>query len=80
MASTCLLERVADPSGDAQADVARYEALIAAQGTPLAPEGSIPEAVLAHLTREADPANLGLGGLLRMYFGQSMARGASLEP
>jgi len=80
VASTCLLERVADPSGDAQADVARYEALIAAQGTPLAPEGSIPEAVLGHLTREADPANLGLGGLLRMYFGQSMARGASLEP
>lgn len=79
-ASTCLLERIEDLTGDPQADLARYQALIAAQGSPLAPEGSIPEAVRAHLTREADPASMGVGGLLRMYFGQSMARGSSLEP
>lgn len=79
VASTCLLERIEDPSADAAADVRRYEALIAAQGTPLAAEGSIPDAVRSHLTREADPAAFGLGGLLRMYFGQSMARGSSLD-
>ena len=77
-ASSCLLERVADLTGDAAEDDRRYEALIKAQGFPLAPEGSVPEAVRAHLTREADPASMGLGGLLRMYFGQSMARGDSL--
>lgn len=78
-ASTCLLERVADLSGDPEADIQAYEAMIAAQGSPLAPEGSVPEAVRAHLTREADPMRMGLGGLLRMYFGQSMARGSSLN-
>ena len=79
VASTCLLERVADPSGDPDEDLRVYQALIAAQETPLAAEGSVSETVRAHLTREADPASLGLGGLLRMYFGQSMARGSSLE-
>ncbi|ATC24541.1 helix-turn-helix domain-containing protein [Caulobacter vibrioides] len=78
-ASTCLLERICDLTGDDEEDVRIYEGLIAAQGFPLAPEGSISEAVRAHLTREADPAGMGVGGLLRMYFGQSMARGASLE-
>ncbi len=78
-ASSCVLERVADLTGDADEDDRRYEAFIKAQGFPLAPEGSVPEAVRAHLTREADPASMGLGGLLRMYFGQSMARGDSLS-
>lgn len=77
-ASTCLLERVAELTGDRAEDERRYQTLIKAQGSPLAPEGSVPEAVRAHLTREADPASMGLGGLLRMYFGQSMARGSSL--
>lgn len=77
-ASTCLLERIADLTGDPVADDRAYEALVAAQGSPLAQEASIPDAVWAHLIREADPASMGLGGLLRMYFGQSMARGASL--
>ncbi len=77
-ASTCLLERVAELTGDRAEDEHRYQTLIKAQGSPLAPEGSVPEAVRAHLTREADPASMGLGGLLRMYFGQSMARGSSL--
>ena len=80
VASTCLLERVVDLTGDEAEDDRRYEACIAAQGSPLAEEGSVPEAVRAHLTREADPASMGLGGLLRMYFGQSMARGSSLTP
>jgi len=80
VASTCLLERVEDLSGDEAEDDRRYEACIAAQGSPLAEEGSVPDPVRAHLTREADPASMGLGGLLRMYFGQSMARGSSLTP
>lgn len=77
-ASTCLLERIAELTGDAAEDDRRYQAFIKAQGSPLAPEGSVPDEVRAHLTREADPASMGLGGLLRMYFGQSMARGSSL--
>ena len=78
-ASTCVLHRVADPTGDPDEDFRIYQTCIATQGTPLAAEGSVPEAVRAHLVRQADPAGMGLGGLLRMYFGQSMARGSSLD-
>jgi hypothetical protein len=78
VASTCLLERVGDLTGDNDEDDRRYSAFLAAQGSPLAPEGSVPEQVRAHLTRAIDPDLMGQGGLLRMYFGQSMARGASL--
>jgi transcriptional regulator with XRE-family HTH domain len=79
-ASSCMLERIGDLTGDEAEDDRRYEAAITAQGSPLAEDGSVPEAIRAHLTREADPASMGLGGLLRMYFGQSMARGSSLTP
>lgn len=78
-ASTCVLHRVADPTGDPEEDFRIYQTCIAAQETPLAAEGSVPEAIRAHLVREADPVGMGLGGLLRMYFGQSMARGSSLD-
>lgn len=78
-ASSCVLHRVAHPTGDPDEDLRIYEACIANQGTPLAPEGSVPDAVRAHLVRQTDPAGMGLGGLLRMYFGQSMARGSSLD-
>ena len=79
VSSTCVLERVCDLTGDSEEDDRRYEAFIAAQGSPLAAEGTVPEPLRAHLTREVDPASLGIGGLLRMYFGQSMARGSSLS-
>jgi hypothetical protein len=79
VSSTCVLERVCDLTGDNDEDDRRYEAFIAAQGSPLAAEGTVPEPLRAHLTREVDPASLGIGGLLRMYFGQSMARGSSLS-
>jgi hypothetical protein len=78
IASTCLLERVADP-GDPEDDERLYEKLVAEQGNPIAPEGSVPEAVQRHLTREAGMDAMGCGGLLRMFFGRSMARGPSLE-
>lgn len=78
-ASSCVLHRVADPTGDPDEDLRIYEGCISTQGTPLAPEGSVPEAIRAHLVRQTDPAGMGLGGLLRMYFGQSMARGTSLD-
>ena len=78
-ASSCLLERVAELTGDDREDDRRYETFIRTQGSPIAPEGSVPEAVRIHLTCEADPASMGLGGLLRMYFGQSMARGETLS-
>ncbi len=79
IASTCLLDRVAESSGDAEEDTRIYEMLVAEQGNPLAPEGSVPEAVQRHLTRGAEDDIMGAGGLLRMFFGRSMARGPSLE-
>ena len=79
IASTCILHRVAESSGDPETDVALYEKTVAEQGSPLAAEGSVPEAVQRHLTRGSDVSGVGTGGLLRMLFGQSMARGPSLE-
>src|SRR5262249_36188154 len=79
IASSCILHRVAESSGDAEKDIALYEKLVAEQVSPLAAEGSVPEAVQRHLTRESDMGGPGAGGLLRMFFGQSMARGPSLE-
>ncbi len=79
IASTCVLHRVAEPSGDPEEDIKLYEKLVAEQGSPIAPEGSVPEAIQKHLTRNAGVEEMGGGGLLRMFFGQSMARGPSLE-
>jgi hypothetical protein len=79
IASTCILHRVAESSGDVKKDIALYEKLVSEQGSPLAAEGSVPEAVQRHLTRGSGVGGVGTGGLLRMFFGHSMARGPSLE-
>ncbi len=79
VAAACLVERTGMLSGDWAADDARYEASISQN--PLAPEGSIPDAVRAHLFRDVGPAAFARGGdaLLMMAFAQSMSRGPLSE-
>lgn len=80
-ACAMMFERIADLSGDRAADDAFFDELM--QRNPVAPEGSIPEALQKHLVRDVGPAQLPLGGdlLLRMPLSRSMARGqAYREP
>lgn len=74
-ACAMMFERIADLSGDRDADDAFFAELM--QRNPVAPEGSIPEALRQHLVRDVGPAQLALGGdlLLRMPLIRSMARG-----
>lgn len=75
-ATAMLSHRVADLTDDPEADD-RYFAKLCA-GNPVAPEGSIPDEVRAHLVRDIGPAELAAGGdwLLRMPASRSMSRGA----
>ena len=70
-----LLNRVEDLTGDPDADDKRFIELAARD--PVAPEGSIPEAVRQHLNGDFGPAAAALGGelLLRLPLARSMARG-----
>eukprot|EP01035_Chromulina_nebulosa_P025913 gene25913-33869_t len=74
VAAACLLERVGQLSGDPAADEARYEELLATH--PIAPEGSVPEAIRRHLLFDVGPAALAAGGdpVLMMRSMTSMAR------
>ncbi|HXV00423.1 MAG TPA: helix-turn-helix transcriptional regulator [Caulobacteraceae bacterium] len=74
-ATAIVLDRVGDLSGDRAADDARFADL--AGGDALAPEGSIPEALQAHLARDIGPTALALGGdwLLRMPASRSLSGG-----
>ena len=60
VANACMLERVADLTGDAEADNARYEALLVEH--PIAPDGSVPEAIRNHLLFDCGPAAMAAGG------------------
>ncbi|WP_296597922.1 helix-turn-helix transcriptional regulator [Phenylobacterium sp.] len=76
-----MFERIEDLSGDREADDARF--LEFAARDPLAPEGSIPPELQAHLVRDIGPAELARGGdwLLQMPLIRSLARGpAYREP
>ena len=77
-AATIMLDRIGDLTGDAEADERRYRDML--MQDPLAPEGSVPADVLAHLSRDFGPAQLALGGelLLQLPFHRSLAR--SLPP
>ncbi|HEX3366628.1 helix-turn-helix transcriptional regulator [Phenylobacterium sp.] len=70
-----LLERVEDLSGEISADDHRFLELAARD--PVAPEGSVPEAVRRHLCGDFGPAAMALGGdlLLRLPLLASMSRG-----
>jgi hypothetical protein len=77
-ASTIVLERIEDLSGDLVADEARFSQFAAID--PVAPEGSVPEPMREHLLRDIGPAQLALGGdwLLRLPLARSLARGPRL--
>ncbi len=75
VAGAVLLERTGFLSDDPEADDARFGESI--RRDPLAPEGSVPDDIRAHLMRDVGPAALAKGGemLLTMAFAQSLSRG-----
>ncbi len=70
-----IFERVADLSGDMEADDRKLAQLTALD--PLAPEGSISEEMRDHLVRNFGPVEAALGGdlLMRMPLARSKSRG-----
>lgn len=74
VAAAIFMERTGLLSGDAEADDAAFEASI--DGSFLAPEGSVPEAVKTHLFRDVGPSAFAAGGdpLLTIPFARSLAR------
>ena len=77
-ASPIVLDRIGDLSGDREVDDRRYREHLGRD--PLAPEGSIPDEVVAQLARDIGPAQLAMGGdwLLNIPFSRSLAR--AVEP
>lgn len=77
VAAAILLERIADLSGDPDADEARYEELLAEH--PVAPDGSIPEDVRNYLLYDTGPTALANGGdaMIMIRALTSRARGSS---
>ncbi|MGI8842041.1 MAG: helix-turn-helix domain-containing protein [Caulobacteraceae bacterium] len=73
-ACAILFERVGDLMGDENADEARFADLAAIEG--LAPEGSVPPDLVAHLARDIGPVQLALGGdwLLSLPLTRSLSR------
>jgi len=71
-----VFERIGDLSGDKAADDARFAELAASQW--LAAEGSIPDAMRRHLTRDTGDTQLALGGdwMLTLPLSRSVGRGA----
>lgn len=76
-ASAMMFERVGELSEDTAADDARFDALAA--GNPVAPKGSISDALRDHLTADFGPAQAALGGslLLQAPLSRTLARGAA---
>jgi transcriptional regulator with XRE-family HTH domain len=74
VAAAVYMERTGLLTGDARADDATFEASLG--GNPLAPDGSISDALRAHLFRDVGPTPFAAGGdaLLTMAFSRSMAR------
>ena len=77
-ASAMIFERIGDLTGDVCADDAHFEALAASN--PVAPEGSVSEALREHLTGDFGPQQLALGGalLLQTPLLTSLSRGPNL--
>jgi len=74
-ATPLVLHWVGELSQDAEADEARVVELGA--GPPVAPEGSVPEALMRHLSRDIGPAQAALGGdwMLRLPLAMSISNG-----
>lgn len=82
-AAPIILHRIGSLSGDRERDEQRYQTLI--REPPLAPEGSVPDAIRDHLLRDVGPSEQARGGDLLMTMGlaRSMSRGpltADLDP
>lgn len=77
-ATAMLFERVGHLTGDREADDRRFAEL--ARSPALAPPGSVPAEIVAHLTRDFGPAQLAIGGdlLLRLPLGRSRSRSEPL--
>jgi len=73
--SAMILNRIGEITGELEDDLRRFEEAVAAQN-PLAPEGSVPQAVQDHLARAVAPES---PGLMRMLFAHSMARGPLVD-
>ena len=78
VAAAVYMERTGVLSGGVEADDATLEASIA--GNPLAPDGSVSDALRAHLFRDVGPTPFAAGGdaMLTIAFAQSLAR--SIDP
>ena len=74
-ATAAVYERIADLTGDQEVDDARFRGF--GEEPVLAPEGSVPDDLRAHLTRDIGPAHMASGGdlLLRSPLVRSLARG-----
>ena len=79
LASAMICERIGDLSGNEAADDRRCAELMGQ--SPLAPEGSIPEAMQRHLARDVGPEAAGRGGdlVLSMALSRSMTRASSVQ-
>ena len=77
VAAACLLERIGELSGDPAVDDAHYEDLLASH--PIAPEGSVPDAIQRHLLFDVGRTALAAGGdpVLMMRSMTSLARGSA---
>jgi transcriptional regulator with XRE-family HTH domain len=78
--ATCILsERIGELSGDREADDRTYAEL--AGQNPLAPVGSVPEHIQAHLVRDFGPEQIAKGGdwMLTMSLLRTMTRGPDYE-
>ena len=75
VANACMLERIGDLSGDPAEDNARYEELLTQH--PIAPDGSVPEAIRNHLLFDCGPVAMAAGGdhVMMMRAMNSLARG-----
>ncbi len=79
LATAMICERIGDLSGDRGADDRRLAELVSQN--PVAPEGSIPAEMQAHLARDFGPEQLAKGGdwLLNMSLLRTMTRGPDYE-
>ena len=77
VAAAILLERIADLTGDAVADEARYEEFLSEH--PIAPDGSVPDDIQRYLMRDTGPTALANGGdgMIMIRALTSLARGSS---
>ena len=80
VAAACLMERIADLSGDDEADEAHYEELLTEH--PVAPDGSIADDVQHYLLRDTGPSALARGGdpIIMIRSMTSLARGSGIAP